>query len=164
MLGICQATPLPLMWKCTYWPLTSYRDNNRSNQLSPPWKLIGMNHSTLWPMVSFINIWSPLKWFLSLFWNFADCLYRKKEKYLPISFHCKVAIRQLLWYSWASSWDYGTYHVGDQRTLRRAVSPVHLLFAHMEYGSRQMVRPNIRHLAQLDGCACVFEEWVYGGR
>ena len=74
MLGICQAIPLILMWKCTYWPLTSYRDIRRSNQLSPPWKLIGMDHSTLWAMVSFINIWSPLKSFLSLFWNFADCL------------------------------------------------------------------------------------------
>ena len=74
VLGICHATPLLLMWKCTYWPLTSYRDNKKSNQLSPPWKLIGMDHSTLWPMVSFINICSPLKWFLSLFWNFADCL------------------------------------------------------------------------------------------
>ena len=74
VLGMWQATPLLLMWKCTYWPYTSYRDNWRSNQLSSPWKLIGMDHSTIWAMVSFINIWYPLKWFLSLFWNFADYL------------------------------------------------------------------------------------------
>ena len=32
-----------------------------------------------------------------------------------------------------------------------------------KYGSWQRVRQKIRHLAPLDGCACVFEEWVYGG-
>ena len=37
-----------------------------------------------------------------------------------------------------------------------------LLFAHMKYGSRQRVRPKIRHLAPLDGCACAFEKWDYG--
>ena len=46
----------------------------------------------------------------------------------------------------------------------RAVSLEPSLFAHMNYGSRQRVWPKIRHLAPLDGCACVFEEWVYGGR
>ena len=52
-----------------------------------------------------------------------------------------------------------------QASLRiRAVSPEPSLFAHMKYGSRRRVRPKIRHLAQLDGCARVFEEWVYGGR
>ena len=87
---------------------------------------------------------------------------------------------------WASSWDYGTYHIGDQqwdsgepahprsltwafasaqshqRLRIRAVSPEPVLFAHMQYRSRRRVRPKIRHLAPLDGCACVFEEWVYG--
>ena len=38
----------------------------------------------------------------------------------------------------------------------KAVSPEPSLLAHMKYGSRRRVRPNIRHLAQLDGCACVF--------
>ena len=33
------------------------------------------------------------------------------------------------------------------------VSPEPLLFAHMKYGSRQRVRPKIRHIAPLDGCA-----------
>ena len=40
----------------------------------------------------------------------------------------------------------------------RAVSPEPSLFAHMKYGNRRRVRPNIRHLASLNGCACVFEE------
>ena len=52
-----------------------------------------------------------------------------------------------------------------QAILRiRAVSPEPSLFAHMKYASRRRVRPKLRHLALLDGCACAFEEWVYGGR
>ena len=46
----------------------------------------------------------------------------------------------------------------------RAVSPEPSLFAHMTYGSRLKVQPKIRHLASLDGCACVFEECVHRGR
>ena len=42
-----------------------------------------------------------------------------------------------------------------------AVSPEPSLFAHMMNGSRRRVRPKIRHLAPLDGCACVFEERVF---
>ena len=39
-----------------------------------------------------------------------------------------------------------------QASLRiRGISPEPSLFAHMKYGRRQMVRPNIRHLAPLDG-------------
>ena len=30
--------------------------------------------------------------------------------------------------------------------------------SHMKYGSRRRVRPKIRHLALLDGCACMFDE------
>ena len=46
-----------------------------------------------------------------------------------------------------------------QASLRiRAVSPEPLLFAHMKYGSRERVQPNIGHLAPLNGCACTFEE------
>ena len=45
----------------------------------------------------------------------------------------------------------------------RAVSPEPSLFAHMNDGGRRRVILKIRHLAPLDGCACVFEEWVYGG-
>ena len=40
----------------------------------------------------------------------------------------------------------------------RAVSPEPLLFSHMNYGSRQRVWPKIRHLTQLDVCACVFND------
>ena len=45
----------------------------------------------------------------------------------------------------------------------RAVLPEPLLSAHMKYGIKRRVRPKIRHLAPLDGCACAFEERVYGG-
>ena len=45
-----------------------------------------------------------------------------------------------------------------------AVSSEPSLFAHMNYGSRRRVRPKIRDLAPLDGCACIFEEWIYGGQ
>ena len=38
-----------------------------------------------------------------------------------------------LLFIWASSWDYGTYRIGDQC----AVSPEPLLFANIKYGSRQ---------------------------
>ena len=52
-----------------------------------------------------------------------------------------------------------------QASLRMcAVSPETSLFANMKYGSRRRGRPKIRHLAPLDGCACAFEEWAYGGR
>ena len=52
-----------------------------------------------------------------------------------------------------------------QASLRiRTVSPEPSLFAHMKYRSRRRVQPKIRHLAPLDDCACMFEEWVYGGR
>ena len=55
--------------------------------------------------------------------------------------------------------------VKAQADLRiRAVSPEPSLFVYMKYGSRWRVRPNIRYLAPLDGCACAFEEWVYGGQ
>ena len=42
----------------------------------------------------------------------------------------------------------------------RAVSPDPLLFTHMKYGSRWSAWPKIRYLAPLDGCTCMFEEWV----
>ena len=52
-----------------------------------------------------------------------------------------------------------------QASLRtRAVSPELSLFTHMNYGSKRRVRLKLRHLAPLDGCACVFEEWIYGGQ
>ena len=52
-----------------------------------------------------------------------------------------------------------------QVSLRiRTVSPEPSLFAHIKYGSKWRVRPKIKDLAPLDGCTCVFEEWVYRGR
>ena len=69
---------------------------------------------------------------------------------------------------WTSSWDYGTYRIGDQRRLRRdcasAQSPEPSLFAHIKHGSRQRVWPKIRRVALVDGSACVFEDWAYRGR
>ena len=45
-----------------------------------------------------------------------------------------------------------------------AVSLEPSLVAHIKYGSRRRIRPKIRHLAPSDGCACAFDERVYGGR
>ena len=69
----------------------------------------------------------------------------------------------------ASTWDYGTYHIVDPATAQASlrictVSPEPSLFAYTKYGIRRRVRRKIRHLAPLDGCACVVEKWVYGWR
>ena len=54
--------------------------------------------------------------------------------------------------------------VKAQLSLRiRTVSPEPSLFAHIKYGSKRRVWPKIRHLVPLDGRACAFEDWVYGG-
>ena len=64
-----------------------------------------------------------------------------------------------LWY--LSHWRPAT----AQASLRiRAVSPEPSLFAHMKYRNSRRVRPKLRHLAPLDGCASAFEELVYGRR
>ena len=55
--------------------------------------------------------------------------------------------------NWASSW----WNLSHRWPAKAS------LFAHMTYGSRWRVWPKIRNLAPLDGCACLFEEWVYGG-
>ena len=54
-----------------------------------------------------------------------------------------------------------------QVTSEGSGKPVHLYslpeplqFTHMKYGSRRRVRPKIRHLAPLDGCACTFEKYM----
>ena len=45
-----------------------------------------------------------------------------------------------------------------QASLRiSAVSPEPLLFAHMKYGCSRRIRPKIRHLASLVGCACALK-------
>ena len=63
-------------------------------------------------------------------------------------------------------WDLShTRQAKAQASLRiRAVSPEPSLFTQMKYWSRRRARPKIRQLAPLDGCACAFEEIVYGGR
>ena len=62
---------------------------------------------------------------------------------------------------WASSWDYGAYHIGDQWRLRRAcaVLPEPLLFAHIKYGSTKTKGPT-KTLAPLDGCTCLKNEFM----
>ena len=45
-------------------------------------------------------------------------------------------------------WDYGSYHLGDQRRLRRAcASAESRQIAHIKYGSRRKVRPKIHWLS-----------------
>ena len=60
---------------------------------------------------------------------------------------------------WASSWDYGTYHIGNQRRLRRACASTqsrqslhcsHTWSMEVDEGADE----NIRHVAPLDGCTC----------
>ena len=82
------------------------------------------------------------------------------ELYLPFRSRRKLQIFNF----WASSWDYGTYHIGDQRRLRRACASAHsrlsLRCSHtwtmeVDEGSDQ----KIWHLAPLDGSTCAFKEW-----
>ena len=54
---------------------------------------------------------------------------------------------------WASPWDYGTYHIGDQRRLRRACASaqsrqsLHRSQQKAWIGSRRRVRPKIKRMA-----------------
>ena len=95
------------------------------------------------------------------------------ETAVHLAFHlCFYTLSQLM------RLDCSTYHIGDQRRLRRACASAQSarasLFAHMKYGSRQRVPPpkkkkkkkkkKIKHLAPLGGCASAFEEWVHGGQ
>ena len=106
---------------------------------------------------------------------------------MPFCWFCH-ALAHLLWILFVLTdvfvYLYGLYEIGHemrqlmrfwylshrrpakaQASLRiRAVSPEPSLFAHMNYGSRRSVRQKIGHLAPLDGCACEFEEWIYGGQ
>ena len=73
-------------------------------------------------------------------------------------------------FNWSSSWDiwYLSSHrrpAKAQASLRiRTASPEPSLLAHIKYGSRRRGQPKIRHQGPLDGCACAFEECIYGGR
>ena len=95
--------------------------------------------------------------------------------------HCKTEFSNQPFTSSSDNFEY-YYPIGDMSQLMRfwylshrrpakakaslricAVSPEPLLFAHMNY-SRRRIRQKIRHLAPLDGCAGVFEEWIYWGQ
>ena len=68
---------------------------------------------------------------------------RQAESYCIIIQYLSQLLR--LWY---------LSHRGPAKAQARcAVLPEPSLFAHMKYGSRRRVRPKIRHLAYLDGCA-----------
>ena len=82
----------------------------------------------------------------------------------------KPLIRQTKWPKTSMSQHMRLWYLPDRRRAKAqaslhicAVSPEPSLFAHMMYGSRWRVRRNMRPLAPLDGCACAFDEWVYGG-
>ena len=45
-----------------------------------------------------------------------------------------------------------------------AIWPEPSLYAHIKYGRKWRVWPKIRRVAPVDCCACMFEDWVYGGR
>ena len=84
------------------------------------------------------------------------CLNNRKT---TMWFHCCGSYTSI----WDSSWDYGTYHIGDQRRLRRALASVQsrqsLCCSRSQTWSMEVdgrVRPKIRRLAQLDGCTCTF--------
>ena len=95
-----------------------------------------------------------------------NSIYRSRYKICAGShmfLHLQVSI------SWAGSWDYGTYHKGDQRRLRRVCASAQSRQSLRCSHTRSMVEHDgsdqkIRHLTPLDGCACAFEEWGYGGR
>ena len=56
-----------------------------------------------------------------------------------------------------------SWYLSHRRPAKaQVVSPEPSLFAHMKYKSGRRVRPNL--IASLGGCACAFEQWVYGGR
>ena len=68
----------------------------------------------------------------------------------------------------ASSSDYGTYHIGEQRRHRRACASAlprqSLHCSHIWIMEVDEVRTKIRHLAPLDCCACTFEKFVSRGQ
>ena len=85
-------------------------------------------------------------------------------------FYFYVPVNMYKVFNWSSSWDiwYLSSHrrpAKAQASLRiRIASPEPSLLAHIKYGSRRRGQPNIRHQGPLDGCACAFEECIYGGR
>ena len=111
---------------------------------------------------------------LPLHLNLLDTIFKFLDNYKK-NFMCPIFILRYLWYSRPNTQHMSQlmrlWYLSQRRPVKaqaslciRAVSPQPSLFAHLKYGSRQRVRPKIRHLAPLDGWACGFEEWVYGGR
>ena len=96
-----------------------------------------------WHKTGFLMIW--LKYSICII-SVLLVWYAKLKKTNPFfSSGCQMSLLMRLWYSSAQSC----------QSLRCS----HV----MKYGSRR-VWPKIRHQEPLDVCACVFEEWVYGGR
>ena len=88
-----------------------------------------------------------------------DLLKLKEDK--ASCLHTFQYLSQLMWLWYLSH----RWPAKAQTSLRICeISPEPSLFAHLKYGSRWRVRPKIKHLAPLYGCACTFEERVYGGQ
>ena len=92
------------------------------------------------------------------------------DNYAHCTISCKTFWFTTLGYSWRKLEycvhfeELTLYEPAHEIMVLYGVSPEPSLFAYMNYGSRRRVKPKIRHLASLDGCACVFEEWIYGGQ
>ena len=81
------------------------------------------------------------------------CLYMSKVSHYADTISKCISPYQInLCRSWA--------HMSQLMSFLGIYKPEPSLFTHMKYGSWRIVWPKIRHLAPLDGGACVFEEWV----
>ena len=88
----------------------------------------------------------------------------------PSTFKIDDALQNLnisIYNIWASSWDYGSYHIGDQRRLRWACASaqsrqslhcLHTWSMEVDEGS------NKKSDIWPQWMACTFEKWVYGGQ
>ena len=59
-------------------------------------------------------------WLSLEFWFLAFCKKACGNTVPDLPDLLQNSARQVFFFKWASSWDYGTYHIGDQRRLRRA--------------------------------------------
>ena len=88
------------------------------------------------------------------------------KRLISLQIHIFAFHMKKLWflgYMWNKLWSQLMrlwYHISDQRRLRmRSLARAFAVHTH-KYGSRWRVRPTVRHLALLDGCACAFEEFT----
>ena len=111
------------------------------NDMCVLWAQLLLHHSCIAIATEGIRLWRPGNW------TGGEVMVYKLAR--PIS---------------ASSWDYGTSHIGDQRRLSiRAVSPESSLFAHIKCESRWRVQAKIRYLAPLmTAHACLKNEFTEG--